>query len=132
PAPEHDRPADHSQNHTSKTDGDRSETQGDEVNDGRLFTSSETDIQEPPKPAPRMRAEPQEPPHPAPKSPDHCPDNISSQSVVRKEHPWKKLVDPGPWCRLPPAPAPSAHSRHQPVTFNPFLEEDEDESNDEE
>ncbi|XP_042571902.1 uncharacterized protein LOC109084559 isoform X2 [Cyprinus carpio] len=101
-------------------------------NDGRLSTSSETDIQEPPKPAPRMRAEPQEPPRPAPRSPDHRPDNVSSQSVIHKEHPWKKLVDPGPWYRLPPAPAPSAHSRRQPATFNPFLEEDEDGSNDEE
>ncbi len=40
-----------------------------------------------------------------------------------------KLVDPGPWSRLPPAPAPApapfAHSRHRPVTFNPFLEDDE-------
>ncbi|KTF84113.1 hypothetical protein cypCar_00046957, partial [Cyprinus carpio] len=83
-----------------------------------------------------MRAEPQEPPRPAPRSPDHRPDNVSSQSVIRKEHPWKKLVDPGPWCRLPPAPAPapapSAHSRRQPATFNPFLEEDEDGSSDEE
>lgn len=41
-----------------------------------------------------------------------------------------KLVDPGPWYRLPPTP--SAHSRHCPATFNPFLEDDEDESKDEE
>ncbi|XP_016330505.1 MICAL-like protein 1 [Sinocyclocheilus anshuiensis] len=132
PAPENDRPADHSQNDTCETDGDRRETDGDVVNDGHLSTSSETDLQEPPKPAPRKRAEPQEPPHPAPRSPDHRLDNVSSQSIVRKEHPWMKLVDPGPWYRLPPAPAPSAHSHRQPATFNPFLEEDEDESNDEE
>ncbi len=43
-----------------------------------------------------------------------------------------KLVDPGPWSRLPPAPAQFAHSRHRPVTFNPFLEDDEDESKDKE
>uniref|UniRef100_A0A673FXY1 MICAL-like protein 1 n=2 Tax=Sinocyclocheilus rhinocerous TaxID=307959 RepID=A0A673FXY1_9TELE len=120
----------------SETDRDRSETDEDKMNDGRLSTSSETDIQEPPKPAPRKRAEPQEPPCPTPRSPDHRPNNVSSQSTVRKEHPWMKLVDPGPWSRLPPAPAPapapSAHSRHRPVTFNPFLEDDEDESKDEE
>ncbi len=56
--------------------------------------------------------------------------SVSSQSAVRKEHPWMKLVDPGPWHRLPPAPF--AHSRHRPVTFNPFLEDNEDESKDEE
>ncbi|XP_016101067.1 MICAL-like protein 1 isoform X2 [Sinocyclocheilus grahami] len=132
PASEHDRTADHSQNDTSETDGDRRETDGDVVNDGHLATSSETDLQEPPKPAPRKRAEPQEPPRPTPRSPDHRPDNISSQSTVRKEHPWMKLVDPGPWFRLPPAPAPSVHSHRQASTFNPFLEEDKDESNDEE
>ncbi|XP_026066508.1 uncharacterized protein LOC113048828 [Carassius auratus] len=101
-------------------------------NEGRLSTSSETDIQEPPKPAPRKRKEPKEPPRPAPRSPDHCPNNVSSRSVVRKEHPWMKLINPGPWSRLPPAPAPYAHSRHQPTTFNPFLEKKEDKSNDEE
>lgn len=133
PASDHDRPTDqHSQNDTSETDGDRSETDGDKLNDGRLSTSSETDIQEPPKPAPRKRAEPQEPPSPTPRSPDHRPDNVSSQSAVRKEHPWMKLVDPGPWSRLPPAPAPSAHSHHRPAAFNPFLEDDEDEYKDEE
>ncbi|XP_016392279.1 MICAL-like protein 1 [Sinocyclocheilus rhinocerous] len=132
PASEHDRTADHSQNDTSQTDGDRRETDGDVVNDGRLSTSSETDLQEPPKPAPRKRAEPQEPPRPAPRSPDHRPENVSSQSAVRKEHPWMKLVDPGPWYRLPPAPGPSVHSHRRPSTFNPFLEEDKDESNDEE
>lgn len=41
-----------------------------------------------------------------------------------------KLVDPGPWSRLPPAPF--VHSRHRPVTFNPFLEDNEDQSKDEE
>ncbi|ROI63302.1 MICAL-like protein 1 [Anabarilius grahami] len=139
--PEHDRPAD-----TAETDGDRSETDGyrsetdrdrsemerDGVNDERLSTSSDIDIQEPPKPTPRKRAEPQEPPSPTPRSQDHRPDNVPSQSAVRKDHPWMKLVDPGPWYRLPPAPAPSAHSRCCPATFNPFLEDDEDESKDEE
>ncbi|XP_058625230.1 MICAL-like protein 1 isoform X2 [Onychostoma macrolepis] len=141
PAPDHDRPADqYSQNDTSETDGDRSETERDRSEtdrersetDSSLSTSSETDIQEPPKPAPRKRAEPQEPPSPTPRSPDHRPDNVSSRSAVRKEHPWMKLVDPGPWSRLPPAPAPFAHCRHRPATFNPFLEDDEDESKDEE
>ncbi|XP_016323945.1 MICAL-like protein 1 isoform X1 [Sinocyclocheilus anshuiensis] len=117
----------------SEMDRDRSETDEDKINDGHLSTSSETDIQEPLKHAPRKRVEPQEPPRPTPRSPDHRPDNVLSQSTVRKEHPWMKLVDPGPWSRLPPAPAPapapSAHSRHRPVTFNPFLE---DESKDEE
>lgn len=41
-----------------------------------------------------------------------------------------KLVDPGPWYRLPPTQ--SAHSRRCPATFNPFLEDDEDKSKDEE
>lgn len=58
--------------------------------------------------------------------------SVPSQSAVHKDHPWMKLVDPGPWYRLPPAPAPSAHSRCCPTTFNPFLEDDEDESKDEE
>lgn len=58
--------------------------------------------------------------------------SVPSQSAVRKDHPWMKLVDPGPWYRLPPAPAPSTHSRCCPATFNPFLEDDEDESKDEE
>ncbi|KTG04675.1 hypothetical protein cypCar_00015476 [Cyprinus carpio] len=75
----------------------------------------------------RKRAEPQEPPCPTPRSPDHRPDNVLSQSALRKEHPWMKLVDPGPWSHLPSAP--SSHSRHRHVTFNPFLE---DESKDEE
>ncbi|KAL1279045.1 hypothetical protein QQF64_025718 [Cirrhinus molitorella] len=133
PAPEHDQLADqHSQNNTNEMDGDRSETDGDKMNDGCLFTSSETDIQEPPKPAPRKGVEPQEHPCPTPRSPDHRPNNVSSQSAIRKQHPWMKLVDPGPWYRLPPAPAPSAHSRRQPVTFNPFLDDDEDDSKDEE
>ncbi|RXN25242.1 MICAL 1 [Labeo rohita] len=103
------------------------------MNDGRLSSSSETDIQEPPKAAPRKRTDPQEPPQPTPRSPDHHPINVSvsSQSAVRKEHPWMKLVDQGPWYCLPPAPAPSVHSRRQPVTFNPFLDEDEDDSQDE-
>ncbi len=51
------------------------ETDEDEMNNGRLSTSSETDIQEPPKPAPRKRAEPQAPSSPTPRSPDHRPDN---------------------------------------------------------
>ncbi|XP_051745227.1 MICAL-like protein 1 [Ctenopharyngodon idella] len=140
-APEHDQPADN-----AETDGDRSETDGDRretdrdrsemerdrVNDEHFSTSSDIDIQEPPKPAPRKRAEPQEPPSPTPRSQDHRPDNVPSQSAVHKDHPWMKLVDPGPWYRLPPAPAPSAHSRCCPTTFNPFLEDDEDESKDEE
>ncbi|KAL1279087.1 hypothetical protein QQF64_025760 [Cirrhinus molitorella] len=133
PVPEHDQSADqHSQNTTNEMDGDRSETDGDKMNDGCLFSSSENDIQEPPKPAPRKGVELQEPPCPAPRSPDHRPNNVSSQSAIRKQHPWMKLVDPGPWYRLPPAPAPSAHSRRQPVTFNPFLDDDEDDSKDEE
>uniref|UniRef100_A0A9J8C496 MICAL like 1 n=1 Tax=Cyprinus carpio carpio TaxID=630221 RepID=A0A9J8C496_CYPCA len=111
----------------SETDGDRSETDDDKINDGRLSTSLKNDIQVPPKPAPRKRAEPQEPPCPTPRSPDHRPDNVLSQSALRKEHPWMKLVDPGPWSHLPSAP--SSHSRHRHVTFNPFLE---DESKDEE
>ncbi|XP_077058535.1 MICAL-like protein 1 isoform X2 [Siphateles boraxobius] len=113
----------------SETDGDRSETDGDVMSEMHLSTS-EIDIQEPPKPAPRKRAEPQEPLCPAPRSQDCHPDNVLSQRVVRKDHPWMKLVDPGPWYRLPPAP--SAHSRRCPATFNPFLEDDEDESKDEE
>ncbi|XP_073704049.1 MICAL-like protein 1 [Garra rufa] len=131
PAPEHNQPADqHSQKETSEMDGDRSETDEDKMNCLRLSTSSETDIQESPKPAPRKGVEPQEPPCPTPRSPDHLPNNVSvlSQSTVRKEHPWMKLVDPGPWYRLPPAPAPSAHSHRQPVTFNPFLDDDGDDS----
>ncbi|XP_050962870.1 MICAL-like protein 1 [Labeo rohita] len=133
-APEHDQPTDqHSQSNTSEMDRDRSETDEDKMNDGRLSSSSETDIQEPPKAAPRKRTDPQEPPQPTPRSPDHHPNNVSvsSQSAVRKEHPWMKLVDQGPWYCLPPAPAPSVHSRRQPVTFNPFLDEDEDDSQDE-
>ncbi|XP_048052984.1 MICAL-like protein 1 isoform X3 [Megalobrama amblycephala] len=82
--------------------------------------------------SPRKRAEPQEPPSPTPRSQDHRPDNVPSQSAVRKDHPWMKLVDPGPWYRLPPAPAPSTHSHRCPMTFNPFLEDDGDESKDEE
>ncbi|KAK9978688.1 hypothetical protein ABG768_020431 [Culter alburnus] len=140
-APEHNRPADTAETDgdRSETDGDRSETDGDRsemerdgVNDERLSTSSDIDIQEPPKPAPRKRVEPQEPPSPTPRSQDHRPDNVPSQSAVRKDHPWMKLVDLGPWYRLPPAPAPSTHSRCCPATFNPFLEDDEDESKDEE
>ncbi len=76
PAPDHKQPADqYSQNDSSETDGDRSETDEDKINNGRLSASSETDIQEPPKPAPRKRAEPQKPPSPTPRSPDHRPDN---------------------------------------------------------
>ncbi|XP_048036421.1 MICAL-like protein 1 isoform X2 [Megalobrama amblycephala] len=140
-APEHNRPADTAETDgdRSETDGDRSETDGDRsemerdgVNDERLSTSSDIDIQEPPKPAPRKRVEPQEPPSPTPRSQDHRPDNVPSQSAMRKDHPWMKLVDLGPWYRLPPAPAPSTHSRCCPATFNPFLEDDEDESKDEE
>ncbi|RXN10863.1 MICAL 1 [Labeo rohita] len=133
-APEHDQPTDQpSQSNTSEMDGGRSETDEDKMNDGRLSSSSETDMQEPPKAAPRKRADPQEPPQPTPRSPDHHPNNVpvSSQSAVRKEHPWMKLVDQGPWYRLPPAPAPSTHSQRQPVTFNPFLDDDEDDSKDE-
>ncbi|XP_059418677.1 MICAL-like protein 1 [Carassius carassius] len=111
----------------SETDRDRSETDEDKMDNGRLSTSLETDIQEPPKPAPRRRAEPQDPLCPTPRSADHRPENVSSQSTVRKEHPWMKLVDPGPWSHLPPAP--SSHSRHWPMTFNPFLQ---DKSKDEE
>ncbi|XP_043082987.1 MICAL-like protein 1 isoform X1 [Puntigrus tetrazona] len=59
----------------SETCGDKSETYGDKLNEGHLSFSSETDIQEPPKPAPRKRAGPQEPPRPSPRSPDHRPDN---------------------------------------------------------
>ncbi|XP_067311122.1 MICAL-like protein 1 [Pseudorasbora parva] len=164
PSPEHDRPTDTAETDGDRRemDGDRRETDGDrretdrdrretdgdtremdgdrrEMNrammiERHLSTSSETNIQEPPKPAPRKRAEPQEPPCPAPRSQDHHPDNVSvsSQSVVRKDHPWMKLVDPGPWFRLPPTPAPSAHSRRCPATYNPFLKDDEDESKDKE
>ncbi|KAL0198998.1 hypothetical protein M9458_007538, partial [Cirrhinus mrigala] len=76
-APEHNQPTDQpSQSNTSETDGDRSETDEDKMNDGRLSSSSETDIQEPPKAAPRKREEPpQEPPQPTPRSPDHHPNN---------------------------------------------------------
>ncbi|XP_052407000.1 MICAL-like protein 1 isoform X10 [Carassius gibelio] len=105
----------------SETDRDRSETDEDKMDNGRLSTSLESDIQEPPKPAPRKRAEPQDPLRPTPRSPDHRPENVSSQSTVRKEHPWMKLVDPGPWSHLPAAP--SSHSRHWPMTFNPFLQD---------
>ncbi|XP_048052983.1 MICAL-like protein 1 isoform X2 [Megalobrama amblycephala] len=140
-APEHNRPADTAETdgdrsetdrYRSETDGDRSEMERDSVNDERLSTSSDIDIQEPPKPTPRKRVEPQEPPSPTPRSQDHRPDNVPSQSAVRKDHPWMKLVDPGPWYRLPPAPAPSTHSHRCPMTFNPFLEDDGDESKDEE
>ncbi|XP_026095509.1 MICAL-like protein 1 isoform X2 [Carassius auratus] len=105
----------------SETDRDWSETDEDKMDNGRLSTSLESDIQEPPKPAPRRRVEPQDPLRPTPRSPDHRPENVSSQSTVRKEHPWMKLVDPGPWSHLPAAP--SSHSRHWPMTFNPFLQD---------
>uniref|UniRef100_A0A8C1U1B0 MICAL like 1b, duplicate 2 n=1 Tax=Cyprinus carpio TaxID=7962 RepID=A0A8C1U1B0_CYPCA len=124
---ETDRDTSETDGDRSEMDGDRSETDDNKINDGRLSTSLKNDIQVPPKPAPRKRAEPQEPPCPTPRSPDHRPDNVLSQSALRKEHPWMKLVDPGPWSHLPSAP--SSHSRHRPVTFNPFLE---DESKDEE
>ncbi|XP_039508023.1 MICAL-like protein 1 [Pimephales promelas] len=120
----------------SETDGDRSETEGDrsemdgDVISEHLSTSSEIDKQEPPKPAPRKRVEPQEPACPASKSQDRQPDKVSSQRVVRKDHPWRKIVEPGPWYRLPPTQ--SAHSRHCPATFNPFLEDDKEKSKDEE
>ncbi|KAG1960614.1 MICAL-like protein 1 [Pimephales promelas] len=118
-----------------ETNRDRSETEGDSEMDGdviseHLSTSSEIDKQEPPKPAPRKRVEPQEPACPASKSQDRQPDKVSYQRVVRKDHPWRKIVEPGPWYRLPPTQ--SAHSRHCPATFNPFLEDDEDKSKDEE
>ncbi|KAK2917008.1 hypothetical protein Q8A67_001382 [Cirrhinus molitorella] len=125
PAPEHDQPADqHSQMNTSEMDGDRSETDGDKINYGCLSTSSETYKNLPnllPERGRGLRNLLAPPP-------DH---RIIALTMKTKAFrapsvsniPWMKLVDPGPWYRLPPAPAPSTHSRHQPMTFNPFLDE---------
>ncbi|XP_051995177.1 MICAL-like protein 1 [Xyrauchen texanus] len=121
--------------HHLHTDTLRENTESDaDGTRGSSLTSLETDIQKP-KPAPRQREGPQNPPCPAPRSKDRLP--ASSQNVKRKEHPWMKLVEPGPWHKLPPAPAPIVppHScaipalsqvwhRRWATNVNPFLEED--------
>ncbi|XP_051571792.1 MICAL-like protein 1 [Myxocyprinus asiaticus] len=135
PASEHHLHTDTLVNIDSKRD--KTESDGDGTR-GSGLTLLETDIQKP-KPEPRQRAGPQKPPRPAPRSKDRLP--ASSQTVKRKEHPWMKLVEPGPWHKLPPAPAPLAppHScaipalsqvwhRHWATNFNPFLEEGEEDT----
>ncbi|XP_002664919.4 MICAL-like protein 1 isoform X1 [Danio rerio] len=106
-----------------ETDQNGGETDED-VSDGRLSSSSsESDVQTPPRPAPRKRAEPQDHPCLAPRSHDHPPENVLPQRAVPKDHPWLKLVNPGPWYHLPPVPV---YSRHRPPTFNPFQEVEEE------
>nr|XP_021327157.1 MICAL-like protein 1 isoform X4 [Danio rerio] len=106
-----------------ETDRNGGETDED-VSDGRLSSSSsESDVQTPPRPAPRKRAEPQDHPCLAPRSHDHRPENVLPQRAVSKDHPWLKLVNPGPWYHLPPVPV---YSRHRPPTFNPFQEVEEE------